>query len=135
MRSVLIIRTFIQRMCLFSIITSFLFKKKFFDIQLQIIERSLPKKQIVKKDPSVIEKEELEKIGKLWVNIARRDIPKHHRLFTNFQKKRLADAKRFSETCQREVFIFCVEFAVLHVNKNFSDILCSCSKFYIYLNL
>ncbi|XP_008811751.2 chromatin-remodeling ATPase INO80-like [Phoenix dactylifera] len=69
----------------------------------EIIERSLPKKQIVKKDPSVIEKEELEKIGKVWVNIARRDIPKHHRLFTNFHKKQLADAKRFSETCQREV--------------------------------
>ena len=80
----------------------------------------MPKKQIVKKDPSVIEKEELEKIGKVWVNIARRDIPKYHRLFTNFHKKQLADAKRFSETCQREVLIyFFVEFAVLHVGEFF----------------
>ncbi|CAD5162823.1 unnamed protein product [Musa acuminata subsp. malaccensis] len=69
----------------------------------EIIERSLPKKQIVKKDPSEIEKEEIEKIGKVWFNIVRRDIPKHHKIFTNFHKKQLTDAKRFSETCQREV--------------------------------
>ena len=72
---------------------------------LQIIERSLPKKQKVKKDPSVIEREEMEKISKVWVNIVRRDIPKHHRNFTTFQRKRLIDAKRFSENCQREVSI------------------------------
>ncbi|XP_072977502.1 chromatin-remodeling ATPase INO80 isoform X1 [Typha angustifolia] len=69
----------------------------------EIIERSLPKKQVVKKDPSVIEKEEMEKMGKVWMSIARRDIPKHHRIFMNFHKKQLADAKRCSETCQREV--------------------------------
>lgn len=69
----------------------------------EIIERSLPKKQIVKKDPSVIEKEEMDKIGKVWVNIVRRDIPRHHRAFTNLHKKQLGDAKRFSEICQREV--------------------------------
>ncbi|XP_077252538.1 DNA helicase INO80-like protein isoform X2 [Tasmannia lanceolata] len=69
----------------------------------EIIERSLPKKQIVKKDPSLIEKEEMEKIGKVWVTMVRRDIPKHHKVFTNFHKKQLADAKRFSESCQREV--------------------------------
>ncbi|KAK3039618.1 hypothetical protein RJ639_027209 [Escallonia herrerae] len=69
----------------------------------EIIERSLPKKQKVKKDPSMIEKEEMEKIGKCWVNIVRKDIPKHHRIFTSFHRKQLADAKRFSETCQREV--------------------------------
>ncbi|XP_022153944.1 DNA helicase INO80 [Momordica charantia] len=69
----------------------------------EIIERSLPKKEKVKKDPSVIEKEETEKIGKIWVNIVRRDLPKHHRNFTAFHRKQLMDAKRFSETCQREV--------------------------------
>ncbi|CAL5356520.1 unnamed protein product [Camellia sinensis] len=69
----------------------------------EIIERSLPKKQKMKKDPYMIEKEEMEKIGKYWVNIVRKDIPKHHRIFTNFHRKQLADAKRFSETCQREV--------------------------------
>ncbi|GFY96189.1 DNA helicase INO80-like protein [Actinidia rufa] len=69
----------------------------------EIIERSLPKRQKVKKDPSMIEKEEMDKIGKYWVNIVRKDIPKHHRIFTNFHRKQLADAKRFSETCQREV--------------------------------
>ncbi|KAF8396193.1 hypothetical protein HHK36_017806 [Tetracentron sinense] len=70
---------------------------------LQIIERRLPKKQIAKKDPTLIEKEEIENIGKVWVNIARRDVPKHHRVFTNFHRKQLTDAKRCSETCQREV--------------------------------
>lgn len=69
----------------------------------EIIERSLPKKQKVKKDPSLIEKEEMEKIGRVWVNIVRRDIPKHHRMFTTFHRKQLIDAKRVSENCQREV--------------------------------
>ncbi|KAK2651936.1 hypothetical protein Ddye_011792 [Dipteronia dyeriana] len=69
----------------------------------EIIERALPKKPKVKKDPSVIEREEMEKIGKVWVNIVRRDIPKHHRNFTTFHRKQLIDAKRFSENCQREV--------------------------------
>lgn len=70
---------------------------------LQIIERSLPKKPKLKKDPSVIEKEEMEKISKCWVNIARKEIPKQHRIFLNFHKKQLTEAKRISETCQREV--------------------------------
>lgn len=69
----------------------------------EIIERSLPKKQKVKKDPSLIEKEEREKIGKYWVNIVRKDIPKHHRTFTSFHKKQMIEAKRFIDSCQREV--------------------------------
>ncbi|XP_057983350.1 chromatin-remodeling ATPase INO80 [Malania oleifera] len=69
----------------------------------EIIERSLPKKQKVKKDPSMIEREEMDKIGKVWVNIVRRDIPKHHKVFTNFHRKQITDAKRCSEICQREV--------------------------------
>ncbi|XP_047315374.1 chromatin-remodeling ATPase INO80-like isoform X2 [Impatiens glandulifera] len=69
----------------------------------EIIERSLPKKLKSKKDPSIIEKEEIEKTARSWVNIARRDILKHHKLFTSFHRKQLADAKKFSEICQREV--------------------------------
>ncbi|KAJ6700037.1 CHROMATIN-REMODELING ATPASE INO80 [Salix purpurea] len=69
----------------------------------EIIERSLPKKPKIIKDPSVIEREEMEKIGKVWVNIVRRDLPKHHRIFTTFHRKQLIDSKRFSENCQREV--------------------------------
>lgn len=57
----------------------------------------------MKKDPSVFEREEMDKIGRIWVSIARRDIPKHHRIFNNFHRKQLADAKRCSENCQREV--------------------------------
>lgn len=69
----------------------------------EIIERSLPKKEEVKKDPSMIEKEERDKIGKYWVNMARKDIPKHHKFFLNFQRKQIGEAKRFAENCQREV--------------------------------
>ncbi|KAJ3683791.1 hypothetical protein LUZ60_014018 [Juncus effusus] len=69
----------------------------------EIIERSLPKKPIVKKDPSAIEKEERDKMLKLWIGIARRDIPRQQRIFTTLHKKQLLDSKRFSEACQREV--------------------------------
>ena len=62
----------------------------------------------MKKDPFEIEREEMEKIGKVWVNIVRRDIPKHHRVFTTFHRKQLIDSKRFAENCQREVrILFC----------------------------
>ncbi|CAO2831684.1 unnamed protein product [Amaranthus hypochondriacus] len=69
----------------------------------EIIERSLPKKQKAKKDPFVLEREERDKIGKVWVSIARRDIPKHHRLLTNNHRKQCMEAKRLAEFCQREV--------------------------------
>ncbi|GAB4843889.1 Putative DNA helicase ino80 [Ancistrocladus abbreviatus] len=69
----------------------------------EIIERALPKKPKVKKDPSVIEKEETEKMGKVWVHIAKREIPKHQKGFINNHRKQVMDAKRFAETCQREV--------------------------------
>ncbi|KAL6133999.1 hypothetical protein ACLB2K_066232 [Fragaria x ananassa] len=69
----------------------------------EIIERSLPKKQKVEKVPSLIEKEEMDRIGRVWVNMVRRDIPKHQRFFTTFHRKQLIDAKRVSENCQREV--------------------------------
>lgn len=72
---------------------------------MQIIERALPKKPKVKKDPSVIEKEEMEKIGKVWVSIVKRDIPRYHKTFFSFHKKQQIDARRFSENCQREVCI------------------------------
>jgi DNA helicase INO80 len=74
----------------------------FYFPEMQIIERGLPKKPKIIKDPSIIEREEMEKIGKVWVNIVRRDIPKHHRIFTTLHRKQLIDAKRFSENCQRE---------------------------------
>ncbi|KAM1255650.1 hypothetical protein ACFX1Q_029898 [Malus domestica] len=69
----------------------------------EIIERSLSKKQKVIKDPSVIEKEEMDKIGKVWANIVRRDMPRHHRIFSSFHQRQLGYAKRVSENCQREV--------------------------------
>ncbi|CAG7905449.1 unnamed protein product [Brassica rapa] len=69
----------------------------------EIVERSLPKKLKVKNDPAVIEKTERDKIRKAWINIVKRDIPKHHRVFTNFYRKQSIDAKRFADGCQREV--------------------------------
>ncbi|XP_060183897.1 chromatin-remodeling ATPase INO80 isoform X1 [Lycium barbarum] len=69
----------------------------------EIIERSLPKKPKLKKDPSVIEKEEMDKIGKYWISLVRKEIPKHHKIFINSHRRQLTDAKRFAETCQREV--------------------------------
>ncbi|KAK3127778.1 hypothetical protein QOZ80_7AG0578330 [Eleusine coracana subsp. coracana] len=69
----------------------------------EIIERSLPKKQIAKKEPSLIVKEESEKINKLWQSLATKSIPRHHRNFNALLKKRQIDAKRFSDSCQREV--------------------------------
>lgn len=57
----------------------------------------------MKKDPSEVEREEREKIGKYWVNMVRKDIPKHSRIFSNFHKKQLIDAKRLTENCLREV--------------------------------
>ncbi|KAG8063353.1 hypothetical protein GUJ93_ZPchr0003g17346 [Zizania palustris] len=69
----------------------------------EIIERSLPKKQIIRKEPSEIAREESEKTIKLWHAIAVKGIPRHHRNFMALQKKHQADAKRFSENCQREV--------------------------------
>lgn len=71
----------------------------------QIIERSLPGRQNGKKDSSVFEKEEMDRVDKYWVSMVRKDIPKHHRFFINFHRKQLTDAKRFSENCQREVFL------------------------------
>ena len=72
-------------------------------MRLQIIERSLPKNTKLKKDASAIEREEKEKIGKFWIGIARKDIPKHHRAFTTNHRKQVMDAKRFAEFCQKEV--------------------------------
>ncbi|CAN8254382.1 unnamed protein product [Cochlearia groenlandica] len=71
----------------------------------EIVRRNLPKKLKVRNDPAVIEKAERDKIRKAWINIVRRDIPKHHRNFTTFHRKQSIDAKKFADGCQREVRI------------------------------
>ncbi|XP_031494199.1 chromatin-remodeling ATPase INO80 [Nymphaea colorata] len=68
----------------------------------EIIERRLPKKQVVKKDPSVIEKEERDKLKKAWDNMLK-NFGRHYKMFVNFHRKQVMDAKKFSESCQREV--------------------------------
>ncbi|KAL4204250.1 hypothetical protein AMTRI_Chr01g108830 [Amborella trichopoda] len=69
----------------------------------EIIERALPKKQVAKKDPAQIEKEDMEKVGRAWTTIVRRDFPKHYRTFVALHRKQLLDAKKYSDSCQREV--------------------------------
>ncbi|CAM8962303.1 unnamed protein product [Rhodiola kirilowii] len=69
----------------------------------EIIERSLPKKKIVKKDPSMAAREEMDKIEKAWASLVRKDLPKHHKNFTTFHRRRTGDAKKCSENCQKEV--------------------------------
>ncbi|KVH16672.1 DBINO domain-containing protein [Cynara cardunculus var. scolymus] len=66
---------------------------------VKVLEKgdTLPKKQKVNDDPSMIEKEQMNKIGKYWVNMVRKDIPKHHRVFIIFHRKQLTDAKRFAK--------------------------------------
>ncbi|EXB39079.1 DNA helicase INO80 [Morus notabilis] len=58
----------------------------------EIIERSLPKKQKAKKDPSVIEREEREKIGKFWINIVKLKVSRSLKLMKSaaFRTRRLA---------------------------------------------
>jgi Trk-type K+ transport system membrane component len=81
---------------------------------MQIIERSLPKKQIIKKEPSLIVKEEAEKSNKLWQSLATKSIPRHHRNFYALLKKRQIDAKRFSDSCQREVNLYIFLSCIIH---------------------
>ena len=63
---------------------------------IQINERKLPKKLPIFKDPSVFEREDAEKIGKLWANIVKRDFPKHHKNFLLYYRKQSNDAKKIA---------------------------------------
>lgn len=68
----------------------------------QIIQRRIQKED-VKRDPVVLVKEDLDKVGKHWANLIRKDLPRHFKQFMNIHKKQLQDTKRFAEFCQREV--------------------------------
>ncbi|KAH9298985.1 hypothetical protein KI387_030667, partial [Taxus chinensis] len=69
----------------------------------EVIERKLPKKQPIQKDPSVVEREDADKVRKYWVNIVKRDLPKHHKTFILYHRKQSSDAKKVAEYCQKEV--------------------------------
>ncbi|KAJ7554405.1 hypothetical protein O6H91_06G138700 [Diphasiastrum complanatum] len=69
----------------------------------EMIQRKVPRKAPAKRDPDVVAKEDSEKVAKIWVNLVRKDLPKHHKAFTAYYKKQLQEAKRASELCQREV--------------------------------
>ncbi|KAK6945256.1 DBINO domain, partial [Dillenia turbinata] len=62
----------------------------------EIIERSLPKKQPVKKDSSIIEKEEMEKVGKVW---ARNKVSRSLRLMrgASIRTRKLAELRKKEE--------------------------------------
>lgn len=55
----------------------------------------------------------MEKTGKMWASIVRKDIPKYQKLFLNMHKKQAFDAKRFAEVCQREVCVCGYSFGFL----------------------
>nr|ATG70771.1 INO80 [Microbiota decussata] len=69
----------------------------------EVIERKLPKKQLIQKDPSVVEREDAERIKKYWVTILKRDLQKHQKTFLFCHKKLATDAKKVAEYCQKEV--------------------------------
>lgn len=56
-----------------------------------------------RRDPDEVVQEDEEKIAKYWVNLVRKDLPKHHKHFTAYYKKQILDVKRVAELCQREV--------------------------------
>ena len=76
---------------------------------IQTIERKIPKKHPILKDPSVVEREDAEKIGKFWANIVKRDLPKHHKTFLLYHRKQSNDAKKFAEYCQRRYIKISIE--------------------------
>lgn len=69
----------------------------------QLVERRKQKIEPVRRDPAEVALEDGEKIGKYWVNLVRKDLPKHHKYFANYYKKQIQDVKRVAELCQREV--------------------------------
>ncbi|GBG59037.1 hypothetical protein CBR_g24383 [Chara braunii] len=54
-------------------------------------------------DPALKVKEEVEKVARYWINLVRKDLPRHHKLFVLYHKKQTQDVRRIAEMCQREV--------------------------------
>lgn len=69
----------------------------------QVVERRKLKIEPARRDPVEVASEDGEKIHKYWVNLVRKDLPKHHKHFANYYKKQIQDVKRMAELCQREV--------------------------------
>ncbi|KAG0572907.1 hypothetical protein KC19_VG134100 [Ceratodon purpureus] len=69
----------------------------------ELVERRKQKIEPAVRDPVEVESEDGEKVGKYWVNLARKDLPKHQKSFANYYKKQIQDCKRAAELCQREV--------------------------------
>ncbi|KAG0597031.1 hypothetical protein M758_UG305700 [Ceratodon purpureus] len=69
----------------------------------ELVERRKQKIEPARRDPVEVELEDGEKVGKYWVNLVRKDLPKYQKYFANFYKKQIQDCKRVAELCQREV--------------------------------
>lgn len=69
----------------------------------QLVERRKQKIEPLKRDPLEVALEDSEKIGKYWVNLVRKDLPKHQKYFAACYRKQIQDVKRVAELCQREV--------------------------------
>ena len=51
----------------------------------------------------MLEDDERSLIRRYWALLVRRDLPRHTRAFQSFHRKRAAEARKYSEQCQREV--------------------------------
>lgn len=67
------------------------------------MQRRIQKNEPARRDPEEVAREDEEKIGKCWVNLVRKDLPKHQKYFTAYYKKQCQEVKRVAEFCQREV--------------------------------
>lgn len=80
----------------------------------QLVERRKLKIEPMRRDPGELASEDGEKIGRYWVNMVRKDLPKHHKHFGNYYKKQIVDVKRVADLCQREVrFVMVIAMLVI----------------------
>jgi DNA helicase INO80 len=69
----------------------------------QLVQRKVQKNEPLARDPKEVALEDEEKTFKYWINLVRKDLPKHHKSFLSYFKKLSQDVKRAAELCQREV--------------------------------
>eukprot|EP00850_Spirogloea_muscicola_P018944 SM000179S03416 [mRNA] locus=s179:277257:287158:- [translate_table: standard] len=64
------------------------------------LQRMLDKE---KRDAERTAREETEMTLRYWLNLVRRELPRHHKSFAAFHKKQAQDLRRVADICQREV--------------------------------
>ncbi|XP_024521051.1 DNA helicase INO80 isoform X1 [Selaginella moellendorffii] len=69
----------------------------------EVIQRRIQRKPATTKNATEIAHEDVEKVAKFWVSLVKRDLPKHFKAFTTYHKKQMAECKRLTDACQKEV--------------------------------